>query len=41
MDPFLTYLTSEQWAEPVPPITDSFMAEVDFSLMEQIFDVTE
>ncbi len=32
-------LSSKHWAKPVPPIPDSFVAHVDASLMQQIFDV--
>ncbi len=32
-------LSSKQRAKPVPPISDSFVAHVDASLVQQIFDI--
>ena len=34
IDPFLTDFTCEQWTEPVPPIADCFMADIDVSFMK-------
>ncbi len=33
------YLSSKHRAKPVPPISDSFVAHVDASLVQQIFDI--
>jgi hypothetical protein len=41
MYPFIAYLMSEHWTKPVPPVSDSFMADIDASFMEQIFDITK
>ena len=39
VDSLSTDLRSEHWTEPVPPITDRFMAYVDTAFMQQIFDI--
>jgi hypothetical protein len=31
----------EVGAEPINPVTDRFMADVDSSLMEQVFDIPQ
>ena len=41
MYPFIAYLMSEHWTKPIPPVSDSFMADIDASFMEQIFDVAQ
>ena len=39
--PFISYLMSEYCTKPVPPVLDSFIADIDATLMEQIFDVAQ
>ncbi len=34
-------LSSKHWAKPVPPIPDSFVAHVDASLVQQVFDISK
>jgi hypothetical protein len=35
----LSDLCGEHWAEPVPPEPDGLVADVNATLMEQVFDV--
>jgi len=32
-------LGSEQWTEPVPPVANCLMADVDAALCQQVFDI--
>ena len=41
MHPFFTDLTREHWVKPVPPIANGFMADVDTTLVEQIFYIAK
>jgi hypothetical protein len=40
-DPFPTKISSEHWAETVPPISNCFMANVDATLVQQILDIAK
>ncbi len=39
LDTLPPYLSSKHRAKPVPPISDSFVAHIDASLVQQIFDI--
>ena len=38
---FFADLTSEHGTKPVPPISDGFMANIDSTFMQKIFDIAE
>ena len=38
---FATELRGEQWAEPVPPEPNRLMADIDATLVQQIFDISK
>jgi hypothetical protein len=40
-DPALTDLGSKHRPEPMPPISDGFMADIDAPFMEQIFNIAK
>ena len=40
-DPFPPDLGGEHWAQPVPPKPHGFMADLDASLVQQVFDVAQ
>ena len=39
--PFVSYLMSEYCTKLVPPVLDSFITDIDATLMEKIFDVAQ
>ncbi len=41
MYPLFTNFFGEHRAKPIPPISNSFVADVDAALVEQIFDITK
>ncbi len=41
LDPFASNLRSKHWAEPVPPESDGFVADIDPAFVQQIFDIPQ
>ena len=41
MHPFFPDFTREHWAKLIPPIASGFMADVDTTLVEQIFYIAQ
>jgi hypothetical protein len=41
VDPFLVNFFDEEWAKPVPSVSDRFMADITASFMKKIFHIVK
>jgi len=41
LNPFSSDLRGKQRAKPAPPETDSFMADIDTALVQQVFNISQ
>ncbi len=41
LNPFSSDLRGEQWAEPVPPKSDRFVADIDPTLVQKVLDISK